>query len=228
MNFNMHSVRRAAARESWISHDPGPIRSLPARSSTWGPTPDAKNPSTEAISDFLIERDGARLGPWSSAPQEAASHQIWYRDNPKNNALVRAPDTQISESGARKQATGCETQPSKSFISKFRKKDKPGDSETDMPPKLRLFGWNRLSHQPFTVRNQLERTLFNAWFNLLLLLVPVGFVLNYIHSNPVTVFFVNFLAILPLASLLGFAMDELRLRTGDIMGALVYMSFGYD
>jgi len=83
-----------------------------------------------------------------------------------------------------------------------------------------------LKYEPFTVRNQLKGTLFCSWINILLFAIPVGFVLSYIHANRGAVFFVNFVAVVPMATILGIAMDELRLRTGDVLGAMIYISLG--
>lgn len=83
-----------------------------------------------------------------------------------------------------------------------------------------------LKHNQFTVGNQLRATIFNSWLNILLLAVPAGFVVNYMHLNPIAVFFVNFAAILPLTTLFSYAVDEVRLRYKGGLGMLVYMSFG--
>jgi Ca2+:H+ antiporter len=90
------------------------------------------------------------------------------------------------------------------------------------PPKAK----KTLKHKPFTLVNQLKATVFNSWLNILLLAVPAGFVVNYLHLNPIAVFFVNFAAILPLTTLFSYAVDEVRLRYKGVGGMLVYMSFG--
>lgn len=116
------------------------------------------------------------------------------------------------------------------FIALFRKKHKnEADKEettTDLavgePPKAK----RALKHKPFTVGNQLRATIFNSWLNILLLAVPAGYVVNYLHINPIAVFFVNFAAILPLTTLFSYAIDEVRLRYKGVGGMLVYMGFG--
>lgn len=80
---------------------------------------------------------------------------------------------------------------------------------------------------PFTVANQLQRTLLNSWINLLLVAAPVGIALNYVSSvNKVVVFVVNFIAIIPLAAMLSFATEEIALRTGETLGGLLNATFG--
>jgi Ca2+:H+ antiporter len=81
--------------------------------------------------------------------------------------------------------------------------------------------------EPFTVRNQLERTFLNSYINILLIAAPVGIALNYIHSvNRIAVFVVNFIAIIPLAAILSFATEEIALRTGEVLGGLINATFG--
>jgi len=81
--------------------------------------------------------------------------------------------------------------------------------------------------EPFTVRNQLQRTFLNSWLNILLLAAPVGIAINYVHSvSRIAVFVVNFIAIIPLAAMLGFATEEIALRTGETLGGLLNATFG--
>ncbi|KAF4496794.1 Ca2+:H+ antiporter, partial [Fusarium agapanthi] len=81
--------------------------------------------------------------------------------------------------------------------------------------------------EPFTVRNQLQRTFLNSYINILLIAAPVGIALNYIHSvDRIAVFVVNFIAIIPLAAILSFATEEIALRTGEVLGGLINATFG--
>lgn len=81
--------------------------------------------------------------------------------------------------------------------------------------------------EPFTVANQIQRTLLNSWINVLLVAAPVGIALGAIpNMNPVAVFVVNFIAIIPLAAMLSFATEEIALRTGETLGGLLNASFG--
>lgn len=80
-------------------------------------------------------------------------------------------------------------------------------------------------HGPFTFTNQFL-TIFSSWASILLPFIPAGFVANYAKLSSSTVFALNFLAIFPLGSIVGLATDEVMLRAGDNVGALVYMTFG--
>ncbi len=79
----------------------------------------------------------------------------------------------------------------------------------------------------FTVGNQLRRTLFSTWLNILLLAVPVGISIKFVPSiSRIAVYAVNFVAIIPLAALLGLATEEVELRIGSLLGALLNATLG--
>ncbi len=62
--------------------------------------------------------------------------------------------------------------------------------------------------------------------NVLLVFVPSGIVAGAVGVNPATVFLLNFLAMIPLASILSFATEELAVDLGNTLGGLVNASFG--
>ncbi|EAW18261.1 hydrogen/calcium exchanger domain-containing protein [Aspergillus fischeri NRRL 181] len=109
----------------------------------------------------------------------------------------------------------------KTFLSGYGSRSEDGDAQSsvgeakDMPDK-----------QKFTAVGQLKATLFNSWMNLLLIAAPVGIALNYVDVDPVAVFVVNFVAIIPLAAMLGYATEEIAMRTGETIGGLLNASFG--
>ncbi|KAI9373574.1 Sodium/calcium exchanger protein-domain-containing protein [Aspergillus egyptiacus] len=78
----------------------------------------------------------------------------------------------------------------------------------------------------FTAMGQFRATVLNSWINVLLLAAPAGIALNYVDVDPVAVFVVNFIAIIPLAAMLGFATEEIALRTGETIGGLLNATFG--
>jgi Ca2+:H+ antiporter len=60
----------------------------------------------------------------------------------------------------------------------------------------------------------------------LLALVPIALVLELTHGNPVAIFLISALAILPLAGLIGTSTEELSARTGPQVGGLLNATFG--
>ncbi|KAI8644385.1 calcium/proton exchanger [Parasitella parasitica] len=65
----------------------------------------------------------------------------------------------------------------------------------------------------------------SSWVNLLLVFIPIGIVSHFCWSPTIT-FIMNFLAIIPLAKLLGFATEDIALRTGETIGGLLNATFG--
>jgi Ca2+:H+ antiporter len=69
-------------------------------------------------------------------------------------------------------------------------------------------------------------TLASNYVNVLLVFVPLGMIAGAMHWDPTAVFVLNFLAIMPLASLLSFATEELAHKLGETIGGLLNASFG--
>ncbi|CAK3931562.1 Vacuolar calcium ion transporter [Lecanosticta acicola] len=76
-----------------------------------------------------------------------------------------------------------------------------------------------------TVMSQVK-AVFLSWINILLVCVPVGIGLEYSGVNKVVVFVINFLAIIPLASILSYSTEELALYIGEVLGGLLNATFG--
>ena len=84
------------------------------------------------------------------------------------------------------------------------------------------------SRHRFTAMGQLRATLLNSWINVLLVFVPIGFAVRYASFSAVTIFVINFIAIMPMSMQLANGVDELELRVGEIPGALLSATFRYD
>lgn len=69
-------------------------------------------------------------------------------------------------------------------------------------------------------------TLARDYVNVLLVFVPLGIVAGALHWDSTVVFVFNFLAIVPLASLLSFATEELAATLGQALGGLMNATFG--
>ncbi|EQL31517.1 Ca2+:H+ antiporter [Blastomyces gilchristii SLH14081] len=80
--------------------------------------------------------------------------------------------------------------------------------------------------QAFTAVEQLKATLLNSWINVLLVMVPVGIAIHHAHIDPIAIFVINFIAIIPLAAMLSYATEEIALRTGETVGGLLNATFG--
>ncbi|KAI8866469.1 calcium/proton exchanger [Ramicandelaber brevisporus] len=72
----------------------------------------------------------------------------------------------------------------------------------------------------------IKATVFMSYVNVMLVFIPLGFASHYAHWGDVPTFIINFLAIIPLAKLLGFATEELALSLGEALGGLLNATFG--
>ena len=70
------------------------------------------------------------------------------------------------------------------------------------------------------------QTLASNPVNILLVFVPLGIISANVGWSPTATFILNFLAIIPLASLLSFATEELSVKLGQTLGGLLNASFG--
>ncbi|KAJ5908881.1 hypothetical protein N7495_001563 [Penicillium taxi] len=128
-------------------------------------------------------------------------------EDPINISTPRAPESS-SEEGT------INPRQRKGLFSKFRRSENVEEETLDEEaPK-------------FTVASQLRATIFNSWINVLIVAAPVGIALYAIGANPIAVFVVNFIAIIPLAAMLSYATEEIAMRTGETIGGLLNASFG--
>lgn len=79
---------------------------------------------------------------------------------------------------------------------------------------------------PFLCLHLTCEILKTNYVNILLIFVPLGIVAGALKWDPTAVFILNFLAIIPLASLLSFATEELSIPLGQTIGGLLNATFG--
>ena len=79
---------------------------------------------------------------------------------------------------------------------------------------------------PATFLYRTYQTLASNPVNILLVFVPLGIISGAVGWSPTATFILNFLAIIPLASLLSFATEELSVKLGQTLGGLLNASFG--
>ncbi|KAJ2077695.1 hypothetical protein H4R24_004977 [Coemansia sp. RSA 988] len=77
-----------------------------------------------------------------------------------------------------------------------------------------------------TVLVSLQNAVYASWFNILLVFVPIGYLAHYLEWPVVSVFILNYLAIIPLSALMGFVIEEVSLRLGTTWGGVVNAVFG--
>lgn len=69
-------------------------------------------------------------------------------------------------------------------------------------------------------------TLVRDYVNVLLIFVPLGIIAGALKWDSTAVFVLNFFAIIPLASMLSFATEELAAVMGQALGGLMNATFG--
>ena len=79
---------------------------------------------------------------------------------------------------------------------------------------------------PFLIGHITYEILITNYVNILLVFVPLGIVAGATGWNPTAVFILNFFAIIPLASLLAYATEELAVPLGQTIGGLLNATFG--
>ena len=85
---------------------------------------------------------------------------------------------------------------------------------------------NAFTRYPKHFLHLTKRLLFSNIVNVLLVFVPLGIIAGALGWDPVAVFALNFCAIVPLASLLSFATEQLAANLGQTIGGLLNASFG--
>ncbi|GAA5839985.1 hypothetical protein JCM11251_006581 [Rhodosporidiobolus azoricus] len=76
------------------------------------------------------------------------------------------------------------------------------------------------------IKESLRNIVFASWVNVLLVALPVGWALHFTHQDDTVIFVFTFLAIIPLAKLLGYGTEEIALRVGQTLGGLLNATLG--
>ena len=85
---------------------------------------------------------------------------------------------------------------------------------------------NRLSTLLSGALSGLRLVLFNSRLNVLLVFVPVAIVSYLAEANSTVIFTTNVVAVIPLSGLLTCATEVISRESGDIVGALMNVTFG--
>ncbi|KWU46365.1 calcium/proton exchanger [Rhodotorula sp. JG-1b] len=76
------------------------------------------------------------------------------------------------------------------------------------------------------VVQSLRNFILSGWINILLVAVPLSFISHFAHWGSTADFIISFIAIVPLASLLGDATEQCALKVGQTVGGLLNATFG--
>ncbi|GAA5871639.1 hypothetical protein JCM8547_007105 [Rhodosporidiobolus lusitaniae] len=81
-------------------------------------------------------------------------------------------------------------------------------------------------HRVPGVVESLKNFILSGWINVLLVAVPLSFISHFAHWGSTADFIISFIAIVPLASLLGDATEQCSLKLGQTVGGLLNATFG--
>jgi Ca2+:H+ antiporter len=168
---NIDKIKARARREAWKPDSMNPFRKN-IRSSTWqGNENDPElgmqgglegstlsNVQTEPIPESPSSSHGNGIRPDSKRED--------YDSKKLSGEKGRSSDPASDETVVDRQSTRPKSQEEKArhrFLSKWRKgKNAEVDSEDEVPKKTPWYKGKEVPHQPFTFRNQLQRTIFNS------------------------------------------------------------------
>ncbi|KAK4193764.1 putative vacuolar cation/proton exchanger [Podospora australis] len=214
LRLMMHEVDREhdhrAERGRPLSSPGGIFTSVPLTGTAETPesSRDATNNGKETdLGDMTPDRGEELLG--ARPPMAGSQREVTFQESMRRRTTARRDTEDVSPSHG------------------MTPTEKAGDGDKKKKKKSRTFFKRITPKEPFTVGNQIRRTILSSWINVLLIAAPVGIAINYIPAvSRVAVFVVNFIAIVPLAAMLGFATEEIALRTGETVGGLLNATFG--
>ena len=215
---------REAGQGSWKIFPHGRSNSLP-------PARQSENDLEGYIQPLAPSQTAPSRQPPASSGSDADGHET-TATRPETGRSTDTASATVTQSAVRQRTLGGREQSQATATTDTTTTTTTTATEpvpaTTKAKKQRTFFKHLTPKEPFTVRNQIQRTLFNSWINILLVAAPAGIAVNYVPSvSRVAVFVVNFIAIVPLAAMLGFATEEIALRTGETVGGLLNATFGY-
>ncbi|KAJ5179857.1 hypothetical protein N7492_003067 [Penicillium capsulatum] len=212
--------RRQARNLAWYDEDDEPASANPFKKFRRRPR---RSPSIQledqgtsrSFGDFESPQSGEQPFPVTADSDQYTAQSVDQKGPP--TAASQDPINVSSSRGLDLEGeTGGQTRKRGKFFKNFGRSSRDTESE-DIKD---------VEGPRFTVASQLRATILNSWINVLIIAAPVGIALYAVHANPVAIFVVNFIAIIPLAAMLSYATEEIALRTGEVIGGLLNASFG--
>jgi len=96
--------------------------------------------------------------------------------------------------------------------------ERPAGYNGDVPPCEQSLHARQFPSYPYDIT---RGVLYSSYMNVLLVSVPIGIAAGSFGAPDVVVFFLNWLAIIPLASLIAFSTRELSGSVGLVLGRLL-------
>lgn len=247
IGMQIDSVKSAARRAAWKADTKwdamNPFGRVTTRDSTLSrnvsrsaPTYD-EEATTEsaqqqpAPADAPTEEAGTNFpsgSPTSSTDvgSQTGSAAEYYRGGNASDATLSGMADSIEKTNSTRKRVNLDNVPENSQVQQEQEKE-PRDSDENSEEE-RKRRHDEMMKRPIPWVQQVKTVLFPRWFtiNWLIIAAPVGIGLHFTSVNPLAIFIINFIAIIPLAGILSFATEEIALRVGEVLGGLLNASFG--
>lgn len=214
--FEIDKVRSRAHRAGWTdagfnpfgrvrSHDTVPESDVEAQ-------PPIRHVNFDSSATQQVEEDSPR------SPKRTDTEKD---ENVSDSTVI---NSSIDSSGLSRRTTGVKE--NGNLVAPTQQQVARSNSEREEERKRRQ---RELLKKRIPFMQQVKTVLFPHWYtiNWLLVCAPVGIGINFVKGiNPLAIFIVNFIAIIPLAGILSFATEELAMRVGETLGGLLNATFG--
>lgn len=213
-NYNPDKLKSAGRREAWERDEDG---------WSWNPFARGMAKKRRAATDLETRENDNLRKPvhHNTAPELSTPPESSHQSRERTQTLPDDPEkTQVEG-----QEPLAESKITQSSDDKSEEEDDKYAGETKWKRRYRKM----FKDDSIPAGQQIKHVLFPHWYtiNWLLLMSPVGIGLHFVKGiNPLIVFIINFIAIVPLAGILSFATEEIALRVGEVLGGLLNASFG--
>jgi Ca2+:H+ antiporter len=247
LTMNLDSVKSAARRAAWKADskwdDFNPFSRTTSRESTLSRNVSQSSPAydEEAAVDAGTQQNNTHVAgeyagtkPLSGSPtsftdveSQNGAAADYYRSSNQSEATTLSGETDsISKTASNRRRVNLGDVPEDEAVTADQEKESRGSVENSEEERKRRH--TEMMKKKIPAMQQLRTVLFPRWvtINWLLIAAPIGIGLNFTSVDPLAIFVVNFIAIIPLAGLLSFATEEIALRVGEVIGGLLNASFG--
>ena len=182
------------------------------------------------LKDIDAYRGAARRAAWKSSPDDHDSFNpfiqrgVQRRRPEEESAQVRTDRHDSDKVDETQTTTHLGTRPSEERTHDAKLVSSSSEDATFDVTEIGL----KHVQSTITLTSQARLLLFNSWLHLLFLFIPAGFAVNYCRVNPIVVFCINFVAIIPSAMDIALAVDEISLRVGEILEGIISITFRWD
>lgn len=214
--FELDKVRSRAHRAGWRDAGLNPFGRVRSRDPQPGDLEQQQQPPRHVNFEDPATQTADEESPRSPK-------RVDTENDAENVSGSTVADGSIVSSGLSRRATGVKQNGSPGSPNQYVQRS---DTEREEEKTRRR---KEMLRKKIPAVQQIKTVLFPHWYtiNWLLVCAPIGIGLHFVKGiNPLAIFIVNFIAIIPLAGMLSFATEELAMRVGETLGGLLNATFG--